>query len=95
MDFDKKGKATAQLYDLNTFMSSNGLKFKPLNNYGFGPDVDTEKLGFFLQSQFEVTDRLNLQAGVRHERIDSQVQIQFLILKRWLQISSQDITLRL
>ncbi|MEQ1311370.1 TonB-dependent receptor [Acinetobacter sp. XH1639] len=75
MDFDKeKGKATAQLYDLNTFMSSNGLKFKPLNNYDFGPDVDTEKLGFFLQSQFEVTDHLNLQAGVRHERIDSQVQ---------------------
>ena len=37
MDFDKeKGKATAQLYDLNTFMSSNGLKFKPLNNYDFG-----------------------------------------------------------
>ena len=75
VDYDKeKGKQTAQLYDLNTFMSSNGLKFKPLNNYGFGPDVDTEKLGFFLQSQFEVTDRLNLQAGVRHERIDSQVQ---------------------
>ncbi|WP_436897419.1 TonB-dependent receptor [Acinetobacter gyllenbergii] len=75
VDYDKeKGKQTAQLYDLNTFMSSNGLKFKPLNNYAFGPDVDTEKLGFFLQSQFEVTDRLNLQAGVRHERIDSQVQ---------------------
>ncbi|MCE1271256.1 MAG: TonB-dependent receptor [Acinetobacter sp.] len=75
VDYDKeKGKQTAQLYDLNTFMSSNGLKFKPLKNYAFGPDVDTEKLGFFLQSQFEVTDRLNLQAGVRHERIDSQVQ---------------------
>lgn len=75
VDYDKeKGKQTAQLYDLNTFMSSNGLKFKPLNSYGFGPDVDTEKLGFFLQSQFELTDRLNLQAGVRHERIDSQVQ---------------------
>ncbi|MDO3663725.1 TonB-dependent receptor [Acinetobacter higginsii] len=75
VDYDKeKGKQTAQLYDLNTFIGSNGLKFKPLNNYGFGPDVDTEKLGFFLQSQFEVSDRLNLQAGVRHERIDSQVQ---------------------
>ncbi len=75
VDYDKeKGKQTAQLYDLNTFIGSNGLKFTPLNNYGFGPDVDTEKLGFFLQSQFEVSDRLNLQAGVRHERIDSQVQ---------------------
>lgn len=75
VDYDKeKGKQTAQLYDLNTFIGSNGLKFKPLKNYGFGPDVDTEKLGFFLQSQFEVSDRLNLQAGVRHERIDSQVQ---------------------
>lgn len=75
VDYDQeKGKQTAQLYDLTTFMVSNGLKFRPLNNYGFGPDVDTEKLGFFLQSQFELTDRLNLQAGVRHERIDSQVQ---------------------
>ncbi|ENV37040.1 hypothetical protein F959_01848 [Acinetobacter venetianus RAG-1 = CIP 110063] len=75
VDYDKEsGKQTAQLYDLNTFMSSNGLKFKPLNNYAFGPDVDTEKLGFFLQSQFEATDRLNLQAGIRHERIDSEVK---------------------
>lgn len=75
VDYDKEsGKQTAQLYDLNTFMSSNGLKFKPLNNYAFGPDVDTEKFGFFLQSQFEATDRLNLQAGIRHERIDSEVK---------------------
>lgn len=75
VDYDKEnGKQTAQLYDLNTFMSSNGLKFKPLNNYAFGPEVDTEKLGFFLQSQFEATDRLNLQAGIRHERIDSDVK---------------------
>ncbi len=32
------------------------------------------KFGLFLQTQFDVTDHLNLQAGIRHERIDSEVQ---------------------
>lgn len=75
VDYDKeKGSSTAELYDLNTFMTSNGLHFKPVQNYAFGPDVNTEKLGFFLQSQYDLTERLNLQAGVRHERIESLVK---------------------
>ncbi|MFC3903921.1 iron complex outermembrane recepter protein [Acinetobacter marinus] len=75
VDYDvEQGSQTAQQYDLGTFMASNGLTLVPTNQYGFGPDVDTSKLGFFLQSQFDLTDRLNLQAGVRHERIESEVQ---------------------
>ncbi len=75
MDYDfEQGSQTAQQYNLGTFMASNGLTLDPQNEYAFGPDVDTSKFGLFLQTQFDVTDRLNLQAGIRHERIDSEVQ---------------------
>ena len=75
MDYDfEQGSQTAQQYNLATFMASNGLTLDPQNEYAFGPDVDTSKFGLFLQTQFDVTDHLNLQAGIRHERIDSEVQ---------------------
>ena len=75
MDYDfEQGSQTAQQYNLATFMASNGLTLDPQNEYVFGPDVDTSKFGLFLQTQFDVTDHLNLQAGIRHERIDSEVQ---------------------
>lgn len=70
---NEQDQQSIQRYDLATFMASNGLKFKPLKRYAFGPNVETEKLGFFLQSQFDLTDRLGLQAGIRHERVESQV----------------------
>ena len=75
MDYDfEQGSQTAQQYNLGTFMASNGLTLDPQNEYVFGPDVDTSKFGLFLQTQFDVTDHLNLLAGIRHERIDSEVQ---------------------
>ena len=75
VDYDfEQGSQTAQQYNLGTFMASNGLTLDPQNEYAFGPDVDTSKFGLFLQTQFDVTDHLNLQAGIRHERIDSEVQ---------------------
>ena len=75
VDYDfEQGSQTAQQYNLGTFMASNGLTLDPQNEYVFGPDVDTSKFGLFLQTQFDVTDHLNLQAGIRHERIDSEVQ---------------------
>lgn len=74
LDFEsEKDKASARRFDFDTFYASNGLNYKALKEYQFGPDVKVEKLGAFLQSQYELSDRLSLQAGVRHERIDSQV----------------------
>ena len=70
---NEKDKASIRRYDLNEFMQSNGLSYKPKNSYSFGPDVETDKLGFFVQSQFELTDRIGLQAGIRHERVESDV----------------------
>lgn len=67
---DKQG---IQVYDGNVFRQSNGLNYKFFNNYQFGPDVETDKFGFFLQSEIDLSDRWGLQAGVRHERVESQV----------------------
>ncbi|NHC02589.1 TonB-dependent receptor [Acinetobacter sp. 187] len=66
-------QASIRQYDLNTFMQSNGLNYSPQKRYSFGPDVETDKLGFFVQSQFDLTDRIGLQAGIRHERVESDV----------------------
>lgn len=70
---NEKDQASIRQYDLTQFMQSNGLSYSPLRQYAFGPDVETDKLGFFVQSQFELTDRIGLQAGIRHERVESDV----------------------
>ncbi len=70
---NEQDSATIQRYALNPFMQSNGLKFTPLNQYSFGPDVETSKLGAFVQGNMELNDRWGLQAGVRHEWVNSDV----------------------
>ncbi|MDV8157641.1 TonB-dependent receptor [Acinetobacter bereziniae] len=70
---NEQDRQDMQRYDLATFMGSNGLSFKPLKRYQFGPDVETSKLGFFAQSQLDITDRIDLQAGIRYERVESDV----------------------
>lgn len=73
VDFEKeKDSQSADSFDLGRFMASNGLQYRSSGKqYGYGPDVDIEKLGLFLQSKYQLTERLNVQAGVRHERIQS------------------------
>lgn len=70
---NEKDQQNIQNYDLNRFVQSNGLGFTPLKQYAFGPDVETSKIGTFLQTEFKLNDRIDLQAGVRHERVESEV----------------------
>lgn len=70
---NEKDQQNIQHYDLNRFVQSNGLGFTPLKQYAFGPDVETSKIGTFLQTEFKLNDRIDLQAGVRHERVESEV----------------------
>ncbi|MCF7641359.1 MAG: ligand-gated channel protein [Pseudomonadales bacterium RIFCSPHIGHO2_12_FULL_40_16] len=70
---NEQNEQNIQMYDSAAFVASNGLNYKPFNYYAFGPDVETEKLGTFVQTDFDVTDRLGLKAGVRYERVESQV----------------------
>lgn len=73
VDYEQEtDKQQADSQDLSRFMASNGLQYQPSGKtYGFGPNVDINKLGVFLQSSLELSDQLTLQAGVRHEKIDS------------------------
>ena len=71
---NEQDEQNIQMYDSAVFVASNGLNYKPFNYYAFGPDVETEKLGTFVQTDFDVTDRLGLKAGVRYERVESQVE---------------------
>lgn len=66
-------QASIRQYDLTQFMQSNGLTYTPQHRYSFGPDVETDKVGIFLQSQLDLTNRIGLQAGIRHESVDSEV----------------------
>ena len=69
----EKNKQYADTFDFATFQASNGLVYQPNGRqYGFGPDTDIQNLGFFLQSRYQLADRFNLQAGVRHQRIVSE-----------------------
>ncbi|WP_327857217.1 TonB-dependent receptor [Acinetobacter guillouiae] len=74
LDFEnEKNGQEGQMYDTNTFIASNGLNHKATKIYAMGPDVQVAKLGAFVQANYAVTDRINIQAGVRHERINSDV----------------------
>lgn len=70
---NEKNKAYVTRYDFDDFYNSNGLKHTAVKDYKFGPDFENNKLGFYLQGDYNLTDRFNLQAGIRHERIDSEV----------------------
>lgn len=70
---NEKDKASARRFSFDQFYASNGLNFEPEKTYQFGPDTEIKKLGAFLQGHYEVSDRFNVQAGIRHERIDSKV----------------------
>ena len=70
---NEKNKAYVTRYDFDDFYNSNGLKHTAVKDYKFGPDFENNKLGFYLQGDYNLTDRFNMQAGIRHERIDSEV----------------------
>ncbi len=73
VDYEQENdQQQAESFDLNRFMASNGLAYQSSGkSYGFGPDVDIRKLGVFLQSRLPLSDQLSVQAGIRHEKIDS------------------------
>lgn len=74
VDYEQeKDSQSGQSYDLNTFIASNGLNYRADNRYAMGPDVTVDKTGLFLQSDYALTQRLSLQAGLRHETIRNKV----------------------
>ncbi|QJD58246.1 TonB-dependent receptor [Pseudomonas sp. gcc21] len=74
VDYEQEqNNQNADSFDLATFMTSNGLVHDFTGSqYAYGPDVEIDKLGAFLQTRTPLTEALSLQAGVRHERIRSE-----------------------
>lgn len=70
VDYDhEKDKQTADLYSF----SNNGLKYTNAGrSYDFGPDATIKNLGAFLQGHYDLTEALNVQAGLRYQRIESE-----------------------
>lgn len=70
VDYDHE--KDSQHYDLLN-ASNNGLTYTDTGkSYGAGPDTTIQNLGAFLQTDLELTDRLNIQAGARYQYIKAE-----------------------
>ncbi|TRO33715.1 TonB-dependent receptor [Pseudomonas sp. ALS1131] len=69
----EQDRQDGQFYDFNSFFTSNGLNYRETYSSSMGPDVKVSKTGAFLQGDYQLTERLSLQAGVRRETIRNEV----------------------
>jgi len=52
--------------------SNNGLVYTPTGEkQGSGPDTEIQNIGTFVQGDYALTDRLNVQAGVRYQYVQA------------------------
>lgn len=74
VDYERENDSqSGQSYDIPSFIASNGLNYVPGNQYAMGPDVEISNSGFYLQTDYQLSERLSLQAGVRHQIIKNDV----------------------
>jgi len=69
----ERDRQSAQTYDINDFIASNGLDYRKSARHAMGPDVRVRKTGVFVQADAALGARWNVQAGVRRERIGHRV----------------------
>lgn len=70
IDYDHENDS--QWADLYT-ASDNGLSYTPTGKtQGQGPDTHIDNLGAFAQADYDLTDRLNIQGGVRYQYIQAK-----------------------
>lgn len=83
VDYDlDDGRQRARGYDAMAFLSSGGLNYVPVGGeYDYGPDVETRKLGYFLQSQWQLTEAFAWRAGVRHEQVETDISASIPVLE--------------
>lgn len=63
-----------QYYD-HLAVSNTGLHFKPTGKTSdAGPDTTIQNVGTFLQADYALTDRLNVQAGTRYQYIKAKTE---------------------
>ncbi|NEO26465.1 MAG: TonB-dependent receptor, partial [Kamptonema sp. SIO4C4] len=57
------------IFDFETFSASNGQTFRLTETGISTPPYNYESFGLFAQAQWDVSERLSLSGGIRHERI--------------------------
>ena len=63
----EKFDATQTFYDGTTYLTSGGLDLDEVGQTGRYPDIDTSSFAAFLQADYELTPRLDLNAGLRYQ----------------------------
>ncbi len=76
LDYDlDKGEQRGQLFDSTAFRTSQGKLLTPQGDkFEYGPDVDTTRLGVYLQSSWDIVDAVTVSAGWRHERASLEIE---------------------
>lgn len=73
IDFDNN-EADAQQYDVMPYLASGGSVHVPLDaNFEYSPDVRTRSAAAFAQLDWQFTDRLSIQGGVRYQDVKVDV----------------------
>jgi len=74
LDYTNEGHAQDfVLFDPKTFAASGGRVFRLAERGINTPPYNYESLGLFAQLQWDITDRLRLSGGIRHDRIGFKV----------------------
>ncbi|AMA10798.1 MULTISPECIES: TonB-dependent siderophore receptor [unclassified Picosynechococcus] len=71
--FYEESAQPADLFDEPTFEASNGLVFEQIGTGFLSPPTEQKNLGLFAQLNWNVTDQLVLNGGIRQEFIDVSV----------------------
>ncbi len=71
--FYEKSAQPADLFDEPTFEASTGLVFDPIGTGFLSPPTEQKNLGLFAQLNWNVTDQLVFNGGIRQEFIDVSV----------------------
>lgn len=73
-DFERENsEQTYYGQDFNQFITSNGLISKANGmSYNSGPDTTIDKIGAFVNSDIDITDKWHASAGVRYQKLKSK-----------------------
>lgn len=73
---DYNNESTSQpvnIFDPVAFDANDGLTYRQIDQRTWVPTLNQESLGLFAQLDWEVSDRINLLGGIRHERVGLSV----------------------
>ncbi|MFH7764986.1 TonB-dependent receptor [Acinetobacter sp. BSP-28] len=72
--------------------SNNGLVYTPTGEkQGSGPDTEIQNIGTFVQGDYALTDRLNIQAGVRYQYVQADTD-SYLTARKPITLMAADST---